>query len=178
MRRIAVVHASVVDRGDERTAVVDPAGMQFIRNTGGAGGASRAIYDWLGVYGRPLPRSVRDAIRAEGEAKMFTYARDRHVIHVASPTIGDTASYGAALRRLTRAYASVLREFRASGLRSLAVLPLAGDIFSGAWKPKLPALTAAALYSALDAVPTDPASITMCVFARGELAEFTAAFAR
>ena len=57
------------------TAFVDPAGLEFIRSgPSGAGGASKAIYQFLGVCDS-FPDPVKSAIHKDLDAKLHTYSR-------------------------------------------------------------------------------------------------------
>eukprot|EP00438_Fugacium_kawagutii_P013727 Skav229310 [mRNA] locus=scaffold2942:317781:318056:- [translate_table: standard] len=54
-----------VDPPNEDTVLVDPAGLPFIHNSDpcGAGGASEAIYNWLGMdQAVSFPEEVKQAI--------------------------------------------------------------------------------------------------------------------
>ena len=56
--------------------IVDPAGLEFVRARGprGAGGASGAVYAWLGIAGdAAFPAAVRAAIAAPAAAKLHYY---------------------------------------------------------------------------------------------------------
>merc|ERR1712232_934837 len=72
---------------DTTTAIVDPAGLSFIQNgPGGAGGASGAIYEWLGIKWDPsFPYEVRTSVTSVGKAKAHTYPGKATVIHVVGP---------------------------------------------------------------------------------------------
>ena len=71
---------------DQREVVLDPAGMEFVLGgSGRARGASRAIYDLIGVPREEgLPAQVKDKLKTAGEAAAYCYPR-RTVIHVLGP---------------------------------------------------------------------------------------------
>eukprot|EP01050_Picozoa_sp_SAG11_P010257 SAG11_NODE_1018_length_6160_cov_2.345818_1_plen_233_part_00 len=78
---------------DAQTAFVDPAGLHHIQGSGpaGAGGASGAIYTWLGIAANEsfaLP--VKQAIVAPLQAKYHKYhgpRSTRHCIHAVGPDL-------------------------------------------------------------------------------------------
>ena len=69
------------------TVVVDPAGLPHIRSgPTNAGGASRAIYKWLGFRaGDMFPERVQNIVSSEGKACYHQYDQDKHVIHAVGP---------------------------------------------------------------------------------------------
>ena len=85
----------VVDRAgppDAGIVFCDPAGLPFIQRTGpgGAGGASGAIYDFLGIRDDDaFPEPVREAVTAVGLAKHHAYPQEEggplHCIHTVGP---------------------------------------------------------------------------------------------
>jgi hypothetical protein len=101
------------------TVIVDPAGMHFIEKntTQDAKGASRAIYDFLGI--KTFPEDVTDKIKKEGDARRAKYtvpgkSAQRGVVHVVGPdfTKGTTRDvlWHDAVARLGTAYANAINE--------------------------------------------------------------------
>jgi hypothetical protein len=164
--------------------IVDPAGMEFIRNgPKGAGGAAGQIYRWLGIAeDDKFPAPVRDAIRAPLRAKLHFYGMNA-CLHVAGPNFkGRDCSREQALGELTEAYDAVLREFAKSRLGGLRLLPISGGIFAGSFGPELPTLTCSALRTAFDALPNNlqhivsVARLDMCIFMESEYDAYAQAF--
>lgn len=153
VHRLQLKHYGILGPGQKsdgpapgpRTAVVDPAGLKIIRSNApdDAGGASGAIYHWLGISS--FPASLTSSVHQAGDAKYEDYS-GKHVIHVASPFLKNVHDYSQARDLLTTAYHNVLVAFlRQDHLHVLRLLPISGGIFSGEWKDELPKMTFQAL---------------------------------
>jgi hypothetical protein len=146
---VIVEKMSVLDAaGLEGAVIVDPAGLHFIdgrNNVGGAEGASKAIYRWLGP-GYAFPADVKKQVTAVTMAAFHEYGT-KHVIHVASPNLKGK-QYDEALGLLTNAYKNVFAEFDDGGGRMLRLLPLSSGQFVGKFKDQIHELTALAFYAA------------------------------
>ncbi len=108
-------------------AIVDPAGLPFIQNgPGGAGGASVAIYQWLGIGGwAQFPEEVRQKIQKPGEAKRYEYSGKCICIHAVGPNFQEErCEWEHAKERLAITYTNILREFIESGAKNLRCLPM------------------------------------------------------
>lgn len=169
------------------TAFVDPAGLHHIRGgPGGAGGAAGVIYKWLGIYDSPaFPEAVRESITKPLQAKFHAYGDngEKKCIHVVGPDF-RTRHYTReeAEAELAEAYANVFREFRASGLKRLRLLPVSGGIFSGPFGGELPTLTADALAAGFERLSPEEkdwvlaAHVELCIFVEKQVADFQQAF--
>lgn len=176
-----LITEKVASPGSE-VAVVDPAGLQYIQHFGpkGAGGASGAIYKWLGIQDSDaFPHDIRDSIHTEGDAKFHQYGQ-KAIIHVASPELSMVTDQAVARQLLATSYANVLREFVTSAETKLRLLPIASGIFAGPFSTELPELTFAALDDGFRSLPefsqsalldklAYQSSIEMCIFAEAEL---------
>mmetsp|Transcript_43366 Transcript_43366/g.140658 ORF Transcript_43366/g.140658 Transcript_43366/m.140658 type:complete len:213 (+) Transcript_43366:154-792(+) len=164
----------VVDRADPPDASVvfcDPAGLPFIQRTGpgGAGGASGAIYDFLGIRDDDaFPEPVREAVTTVGLAKHHAYPQEEggplHCIHTVGPNFnrrrddGSQHSREEAQGELAAAYKNVLCEFHAAasgegGPTQLRLLPISGGIFAGPFADDIAPLTMDALGAAAAELP-------------------------
>jgi len=174
------------------TAVTDPAGLDFILKwgpgrAGGAGGASRSIYDWLGLDAEEaFPERVRDAITAPLRAKFHTHQTDRGsrtCIHVVGPNFSEEpagCSQEQAVDMLSQAYQAVLAEFAASRLSCLRMPPLSGGLFAGRFREEMPRLTWLALQLGFGRLTEEQQgqvlrarSLEMCIFFEQELQDFS-----
>ena len=184
-----------------RVAIVDPAGLNYIKNgPKGAGGAAGSIYKHLGIArNRAFPKEVRDAIVREGDASHYRYRTTDGVIdvvHVVGPDlrVSPPPKEEEAIAWLAHAYGAVLREFlrvAVGGDRlaptptTLRLLPVSGGIFAGTFARRMPQLTRAALGRAFINLPEakqrallDPAlRFEMCIFSSTDEPAFRAAFA-
>jgi hypothetical protein len=148
--------------GDQGVVIVDPAGMDFIINgPDGAKGASRAIYDYLGIT--TFPQDVTRKIEKEGDAASFEYkvpgkGETRHVVHVVGPDFTQVTQkevlWHEAVKRLGTAYANAINE--AEELKDVTAVRLpviSGGIFAGKFGYQeancVPELTARAIWYAL-----------------------------
>ena len=166
-------------------AVLDPAGLPFIRSSGprGAGGAAGQIYQWLNIAEHDaFPAPVRNAIRAPLQAKLHYYGT-KACLHVVGPNFSSrNCSRDEALGELEEAYSAVLREFAGSKLGGLRLLPISGSTFAGPFAPELPTLTCSALRRAFDALPdraqhiVSVARLDMCIFVESEYKLYAEAF--
>mmetsp|Transcript_157894 Transcript_157894/g.483878 ORF Transcript_157894/g.483878 Transcript_157894/m.483878 type:complete len:283 (+) Transcript_157894:56-904(+) len=178
---------TVAAEPDDRTAFVDPAGLHHIQGgPGGAGGAAGVIYRWLGISTHPsFPEAVRAAITAPLQAKFHAYGAsgEKKCIHV----VGPDFRHGQYTREkaedeLAMAYFNVFKEFRASGLQRLRLLPVSGGIFSGPFGGCLPELTASALDKAFDRLDAETQAwvlgshVEMCIYMEDQAPAFREAF--
>ena len=164
--------------------VVDPAGLHHIQPPGGprgAGGASGAIYLWLGIAAGRLPRRGRRRRARDGrrEVRRLRRRAPRRAHGRPRPPARAAARGDAIAAR--RAYANILRELAASDVRALRLLPVSGGIFAGPFKPALPEITCERCARASRApgrhtplyVPLR--ELHLCIFADEEVALFGAA---
>eukprot|EP00658_Telonema_sp_P-2_P025856 TRINITY_DN20420_c0_g1_i1.p1 TRINITY_DN20420_c0_g1~~TRINITY_DN20420_c0_g1_i1.p1 ORF type:complete len:430 (-),score=101.42 TRINITY_DN20420_c0_g1_i1:314-1603(-) len=170
-------------------AFVDPAGLAYIQGGGGprqAGGASGAIYEFLGIGDHDaFHPEVVDAVKKDGDAKLHTYG-DKHCIHVVGPNFNDKwnseQSYEWAVNALAEAYRNVLAEFSGSGEATLRLLPISGSIFAGKWRDRVPQLTADAWLSGSGQLAESARSVLcgrrleMCIYNEEDLALFLSVF--
>jgi O-acetyl-ADP-ribose deacetylase (regulator of RNase III) len=164
---------------------VDPAGLHHIQGGGpnGAGGAARAIYEFLGINNdSSFPESVVAAVKETGDAKWHAY-NDKHVIHAAVPDLRKKAyTWEEAVDELAKAYTNILSEFAGSGLPTLRLLPVSGGIFSGPFSDRMPLLTAEALQKGIEDLPEEiqkavsDRHLQLCIFMEKELEEFEKVF--
>lgn len=169
---------------DADTAIVDPAGLKYIQSTAdGAGAASGAIYNWLGLKGR-FPDDVRNSIFDECDAKFHNY-NGKKVIHVVGPDFRvGTWSERAAAVELSRAYRNVLHEFVLSEATTLRILPISSGVFSGKLYDQMPPLTQEALSMAFEQLHTfdkeyvldKNKNIELCIFMDREWDMYTKVF--
>jgi len=180
---------------DQHVAFVDPAGLPYVRSNSpmGAGAASRAIYDHVGMS--EFPESVRRAVTEPTHAKFHPYRslKDKvthQVIHVVGPDLRESIydSVDKARSSLTAAYTNVLREFceakAADGeLAVLRLLPISGGVFSGAFSAELPRLTMEAIDLGYQAQPPahrrmlSSSQLELCIFLASEFGAYVAAHA-
>eukprot|EP00656_Telonema_subtile_P039190 TRINITY_DN4431_c0_g2_i2.p1 TRINITY_DN4431_c0_g2~~TRINITY_DN4431_c0_g2_i2.p1 ORF type:complete len:299 (-),score=68.52 TRINITY_DN4431_c0_g2_i2:58-954(-) len=170
-------------------AFVDPAGLTYIQHGGGpsqAGGASGAIYDYLGIgHDDEFAPAVVAAVKKDGDAKFMSYG-DKHCVHVVGPNFNDNwardQDYAWAVHALSEAYEHVLHEFAGSANPTLRLLPISGSIFAGKWKSRVHELTVDAWRLAITRLPMEHTAtlsarrLEMCVFEEEELPLFLAAF--
>mmetsp|Transcript_86129 Transcript_86129/g.156995 ORF Transcript_86129/g.156995 Transcript_86129/m.156995 type:complete len:480 (-) Transcript_86129:11-1450(-) len=178
--------ATVAGEPDPLTAIVDPAGLPYIKSSPGqAGGAAKVIYSWLGITNdATFPEPVVSAINSPLDAKFHAYG-DKKCVHAVGPDFrGRTLSREEAVGELAKAYHGILREFASSGLPSLRLLPVSGGIFSGSFMAELPGMTAEALLQGFAALAPSQqhqvllaSSLEMCIFMEKELKDYAQAFA-
>jgi hypothetical protein len=158
----------VLDGGDggkipDDHVIVDPAGHEYIQqgplSNNGAGGLSKVIYEFLGIYKEEyqFPDDVKNAIK-EKKAAYHQYDNAR-VIHVVGPDFRGCPdeTYGSAIGKLSKAYASVFEVAEALQDCKVVRLPLiSGGIFSGKFRKHaskenecFSELTARAIFEAL-----------------------------
>lgn len=172
---------------DAKTAIVDPAGLSFLQSGPvGAGGASGAIYRWLGIASdAKFPASVAAAIQDELQAKCNIYKRCA-VIHVAAPDLREPRYDNhpdEVVEALAIAYRNVLTQFIESKKKCLRMLPISGGIFSGEHAEQLPELTARALKQAFaeslalngNAKMLQSSELELCIYLEEELSRYEAA---
>ena len=180
----------------DQYCITDPAGLPFIQDSGpkGAGAASKAIYRTIGLSEEDhFPDSVKERVQTIGDAAYQPYG-PYHVIHVVGPDLRGTSlarsltrkARKGAIKALAKSYRNVLKEWLASGVSILRLLPISGGTFAGAYSEKMPQLTAEALVEALKRLsPEDKdelqfrarrarpdAPIQMCVFMGSRLVHF------
>eukprot|EP00438_Fugacium_kawagutii_P034089 Skav232049 [mRNA] locus=scaffold1641:7739:8554:+ [translate_table: standard] len=178
-----------VEPPGEDTVLVDPAGLPFIQGEKGprdAKGAAQANYKWLEIdQDESFPKEVKEAITDECKAKYHAYAGGtKKCIHVVGPDLRNpqVKNEAEAVEKLAEAYRNVFREFVEHGLTKMRLLPISGGIFSGAFKPELPEMTARAVQTALDELSEaerqhiNNSRIEMCIFMESEFEEFVSAF--
>jgi hypothetical protein len=168
-------------------AIVDPAGLILIRSLGpsGAGGASGAIYRWLGIAGQAsFPSDVHNGITKTLDAKAHVYRDDVTVIHVVGPNFHAQSgvSESQAVGQLQEAYANVLEEFDQSGATTLRLLPISGGIYAGRFQPVMPQVTFRALDAGFGSLPVGVRGslltkfgshkAEMCIFEQSDYAVF------
>ena len=182
------------------TCITDPAGLHFIQSSPrGAGGASGAIYVWLGINtDDSFPTDVSEAIKTAGDAKYHCYPSKSgsnssghlHVIHTVGPDFrqGNRRSREEAVQELSISYLNIFREFitidcgqEAVPPLQLRLLPVSGGIFSGPWGSSIAALTFESINAAYLQLTheqqelLDARVVELCVFAENELEDFARA---
>jgi len=165
-------------------AIVDPAGLSIIKDgPSQAGGASKAVYQWLRIDSQPaFPQDVISSL-APLLAKHHQYG-SKHCIHVIGPNFKDQpVDRDQAIDLLSQAYLQVFGEFIASGLGELRLSVISGGLYAGTFKgPQFPAMTQAALQKALLGLSEQnrqhigARSVELCIFAEEELSDFQAVF--
>jgi O-acetyl-ADP-ribose deacetylase (regulator of RNase III) len=179
--------------------ITDPAGLPYIRSgPRGAGGASGAIYSWLGINTQgSFPSAVTEAIRAPGDAKFHAYPDKTrpgarlNVIHTVGPDFrqGSQSSRSEAVEQLARSYLNIFREFVSSSAatapQQLRLLPVSGGVFAGPWGSYIATMTFEAINRGHVQLTTEEQGklagrqIDLCIFAEAEIEEFVSAgFAR
>lgn len=173
----------------------DPAGIPYIHGAGpsGAGGASGAIYTFLGISQEDeFPADVREHVKSPTDAWWHTYSKpmgddavDLHCCHCVGPNfmeiyydaaedvLESPEEIAKAIDQLSTCYSNVIAELARSPLRHLRLLPISGGIFSGPFAPVMPTLTAKALGQAISQLDGQVAAalssregldIEMCIF--------------
>lgn len=169
------------------TAIFDPAGLPYIRSgPGGAGGASGAIYRWLGLDREPqFPQPVRDGVKQATDAKFFAHVGKCVVIHTVGPNFSEERSLNQdeAVQRLALTYKNALSEFAASGVSKLRMLPISSAIFAGPFDDQMPEMTAEALEKGFEELDKDiqskilaAESLEMCIYAEKEVETYEEIF--
>ena len=94
-------------------------------------------------------------------------------------------AHDAAIDDLAAADANVLREFAASGLSHLRLLPLSGGVFAGKFRDDLPAMTAEALGRSFTLLTNEQQrsvlsaqTLDLCIFFEKDLRDYTRAVVR
>lgn len=185
------LQGSLLDKAplpDENTVITDPAGLHHIRGTpDGAGGASGAIYNWLGLR-KAFPDDVRRSIGRVGDAKYHDYD-GKKVIHVVGPDFrtGKWSEREATIE-LARAYRNLLHEFVMSDAEVLRIAPVSTGIFAGPLYDQMPPMTQQALSSGfeqlhvydketLNGTATQrPKKVELCVFMNREFDMYNKVF--
>lgn len=166
---------------DANIAIVDPAGMSYIQETGpsGAGAASGAIYKWLGIRSwDAFPEDVRASVRRDCDAKLHRYG-GKTVIHVVGPDFRQVqCTQDQATAMLSQAYSNTLLEFLKSSCSELRMLPISGGVFAGPFKRDIPEITCKALRDALRKIPPQSQQaltsrrVCLCIFTQSLWADF------
>mmetsp|Transcript_8597 Transcript_8597/g.9698 ORF Transcript_8597/g.9698 Transcript_8597/m.9698 type:complete len:272 (+) Transcript_8597:50-865(+) len=168
----------VAPEPDEKTVIVDPAGLKYIHSlAANAGGAAGAIYNWLGLRGE-FPEEVRRWVSKVCDAKLYEYAEgSKKVIHAVGPDFrqGEWSEREAAIE-LSRAYRNALHEFVTSEGDNLRLLPLSGGVFAGPLYNQLPPITQQALIMAFEQLHQfdrefllrEQKSVELCIFMNRE----------
>lgn len=151
----------------DTTAIVDPAGYPYITGATveGCGGASKAIYKKISL--NTFPDNIKKYFEdiktkhksAECQAKYYehlvgdTKKQPYHIIHAIGPNFKDSSIHAGiaemeAIHLLTTAYYNILKEFSKCRVRTLRLLPISSDLFSGKFKPKMAEMTNVALLEA------------------------------
>lgn len=135
---------------DSDMVIVDPAGLPYILSKGprSAGGASKAIYQWLGISCDPaFPSAVRKRLRAGSATAPHIYDGHKWVIHAVGPDLRKFADgkRNDVVRHLAHCYHQIFMDFAASGSGKLRLPPISSGIFSGVYSELMPSITAEAL---------------------------------
>mmetsp|Transcript_84710 Transcript_84710/g.229901 ORF Transcript_84710/g.229901 Transcript_84710/m.229901 type:complete len:306 (+) Transcript_84710:60-977(+) len=169
---------------DATTAILDSGG-HGVPTKGGpkrAGGASKAIYTWVGIAEQEsFPPDVSAAVIGNTDCKYHDYGEGRHVIHAYGPDLRKMPdAWDTAVEVLASTYCNILREFLDSGLPNLRLLPVSGGILVGQYQKQMPELTIAALRRGFLMLPVRQQAIIvgrhvdLCIFLEAELGEFEA----
>lgn len=180
--------------------LVDPAGWPFIgerNNPGGAGAASRSIYEWLGLRrGGSFPVAVHNHFKtnyetdAETRAIYNCYGDGQHVIHTIGPKVRELMD---AVNVLSQTYCNVLTEFcraisvnagngKAAGTcpTTLRLIPISSGVFllNRQLERHMPQITWSALSVACVMLPPalqeqlQNATIELCIFMKREVPSY------
>jgi hypothetical protein len=142
--------------------VLAPASLQFIKdnNPGGAGAASRLVYDWLALGNFPL--EVRQGLQKCGDSIFFLHpaldggggggSGKKMVIHTAIPVILKDTPRGEAVASISTAISNTFTQFvdiavAKNGSNSLRLSPFWTD--SGPYQPEVAAMMFEALAQAV-----------------------------
>ena len=161
------------------TAIVDPAGMNYIREgPRGAGAASGAIYEWLEAKDmKAFPKRIQAGIKRVTDAIFHRYREERNVIHAVGPVFRQIeCDEEGAEAYLARTYANVFREaLRAYNqfqeTSKLRLLPISSGVFAGGFtREQMARITAGAIEKALKSLAQHRVKllaeleITMCIY--------------
>ena len=153
--------------------------MRYIKEgPRGAGAASGAIYEWIGLRGgRPFPTRVQYGITKATEAIFHRYQEDRNVIHAVGPDFREIeCDEEGAVLYLAHTYANVFREAvrcyqQFNEVKRLRLLQISSGVFAGGFtKEQMARITARAIVGALKSITKrklgDLAKfeIKMCIF--------------
>lgn len=138
-------------------AIVDPAGLNHIEgNPNGAGGLSRAIYDFVGIKDS-FPKDVQNSIKKTGDAKYHKYG-EYNVIHAVGPDFSklytkiDDRIFDEAVGMLVKTYLNIISEAEKTSkdIETILLCVISGGIFSGVFGDKklIQKITVRALYKA------------------------------
>mmetsp|Transcript_120773 Transcript_120773/g.386689 ORF Transcript_120773/g.386689 Transcript_120773/m.386689 type:complete len:423 (-) Transcript_120773:100-1368(-) len=188
---VYVVPYGVLDQAPNvRTAIVDPAGLYFIKHNrpDEAGGASGAIYQELNISrAGGFGPDVTNSIVETSDAKSVFYEAHFDVIHVAAPDLREVQDQADACKKLISSYTNVFKEFASNqrNLHELRLLPVSGGIFAGKYLPSLPIMTATAVDKALSDLKGSTwidvlkrTTLKMCIFTAAEQDSYMDAFTR
>mmetsp|Transcript_42650 Transcript_42650/g.92965 ORF Transcript_42650/g.92965 Transcript_42650/m.92965 type:complete len:674 (-) Transcript_42650:60-2081(-) len=171
---------------DQDIVIVDAAGLPFIQEGPiGAGGASGAVYQWLGIEAASaFPDVVRGAIKAPLAAKFHTYGV-KNCIHVVGPDFDQApCERVAAMEQLAKAYSAVFAEFVACRKPRLRLLPVSGGIFAGSHWNEMPQLSMEAIQQGFEMLDEEQKRklfaaerIEFCIFMQEEFEAYEKAYA-
>jgi O-acetyl-ADP-ribose deacetylase (regulator of RNase III) len=167
----------VAPKPNSSTLIVDPASEMMMIDggcqPGDAGGASGAIYRFLGIDSNSeFPPDVVSALRHGDGAvyKRYGYPDALHVIHAVGPDLRKRSgvAHDARVRAeivaaLAHVYAAVLRLAASQPRELLRLVPISSGIYAGDWAEQMPLITAQALTAGFNLVsgedepPTDNA---------------------
>ena len=130
--------------------LVDPASLKFVTKVcpKNAGGASGAIYRWLGINkSKQFCTNVDDAFKTIGDVVGITVPdKQKAVIHAIGPGFRDREiSEDQAVEELIKVYQNVLDLFAKSQQKCLMLVPICGGIQAGKLRSKMGDITLRAL---------------------------------
>lgn len=175
---------------DEKTVVVDPAGLHHIHGWLGplsAGGASGAIYTWCGLsWQLSFPPDVRAGVQRTADVSIHAYGC-RHVLHTVGPDFRVRRALGCdrrtlgisraeAVVALTSVYKNVFAAFAETSpdLQRMRLPPVSSGIFSGPFGADMPNITAEALCAGFSQLDTEQRrglearQLEICVFTQSK----------
>lgn len=183
----------VAPKPDSSMMIVDPASSNVIEDDhyspGNAGGASGAIYRFLGIANdATFPPDVVATLRGGKIAyKRYGYPDAFHVIHVVGPDFKnapDGLVEQEAIDQLASVYLDILTAARIHGRQLLRILPVSSGIYAGRFRPQMPNITVAALLAAFELferanpahakelAPHGDRRIQLCIYDAKDCAEY------
>ena len=172
---------------DYNTVIVDPAGMPNIKYNGprGAQHASRAIYEFLGIYGdNAFTAKVQLQIKKPLIASREEYS-GHHVIHVVGTDYrGSYPDRSRVIEQLSTAYRNVFREFCKTEQPKLRLVPISGGSFAGTQGPMYQdpyTCTAEGIAMGFDRLDTEEkeyirnCEVSLCIFEPSQVEPYTRA---
>ena len=187
-------------------AIVDPAGTEYISNgpcgknvenafdgTVRAGGASKAIYNWLGICNTKTDYTFSQKVRnaflksdngGESIFEVYKIKEEKYtIIHTIGPDYSNTTknNYTTFLpdftSTLSLAYENTLKQFilsinKTDIVNTLRLLPISSSNFAGIYKENISQITMIALFNGINKLDTSEKQflintqifIEMCVF--------------